>query len=285
MKKLLLIALLAFGMNARAQITLEHTYNSAATYNFCSGNQSELMIINFEVSGEKYVNVNRCGKAIEIYDMNHAMVKTISLSNMPAQAPPYNNIIEDILYLSENLFNTDSKMEFMYIHSFTGANGYGNFITYIYNEDGDMLFSDTSAAFVHPHWEMQQYPIYNTSIGTKMLLSCVNGQAKVFSLPGKLTTAINQGNQSLLNSSNLVSNPYPNPATNSTRIDYTFPAAVNQGEIVFYDLQGKELRRYKVDRAFDHLLISTADIAAGTYFYQLQTSGLASAGKKMVVIK
>ena len=89
----------------------------------------------------------------------------------------------------------------------------------------------------------------------------------------------------MLNSSNLVSNAYPNTTNNSTRIDYTFPSGVNEGQIVFYDLQGKEIKRFKVDKTFDHLLISTSDIPAGTYFYQLQTANQSSAGKKMVVIK
>jgi hypothetical protein len=40
-----------------------------------------------------------------------------------------------------------------------------------------------------------------------------------------------------------------------------------------------------VDRTFNTLLISTKDIAAGTYYYQLQTAGDSSGGKKMVVIK
>jgi hypothetical protein len=82
-----------------------------------------------------------------------------------------------------------------------------------------------------------------------------------------------------------IANPYPNPSTTTTRIDYFFPNGTNDGEIVLYDLQGREIKRFKVDKTFDHLLISTVDIPAGTYFYQLQTSNQASEGKKMVVVK
>jgi uncharacterized repeat protein (TIGR03803 family) len=80
-------------------------------------------------------------------------------------------------------------------------------------------------------------------------------------------------------------NIYPNPNNGSAKIDYTLPPGVNEGEIVFYNLQGMEVKRFKVDRTFNTLLISTKDIAAGTYYYQLQTSGESSGGKKMVVIK
>ena len=82
-----------------------------------------------------------------------------------------------------------------------------------------------------------------------------------------------------------ISNPYPNPSISTTQIDYDLPKGINQGEIVFYNLQGKEVKRFKVDKTFNTLLISTSDLAAGTYYYQLQTTTQNSEGKKMVVIK
>ena len=274
MKKLFLITLIAFGINAKAQITLEHTYDSAST----NTAGSQLMIIKFEVSGERYVNINKPGKYISIYDMNHSLVKTISYANYPQTC----NNLPAILYLSEELFDTDPQIEFMYIYNDCA----GHVATKIYKEDGTCIFTaDSMAAWITVNVPLQQYPIYNTSKGTKMILSNQNTLiAKVFSLPGTLTVGIHEANQSLLAQS-VISNPYPNPTNNTTRIDYTFPNGVNEGEIVFYNLQGKQIKSFKVDRTFDHLLISTADIPAGTYFFQLQTSDQTSQGKKMVVIK
>jgi len=82
-----------------------------------------------------------------------------------------------------------------------------------------------------------------------------------------------------------ISNSYPNPSNNYTRIDYQLPKDVKNGEIVFYNIQGKEVKRYKVDRTFNHLRISTTDLSPGTYYYNLQTLQGVSGGKKMVVIK
>ncbi len=284
MKKLLLLSALFVSCLAKGQITLEHTYDSASTYTFGSPlTFSELMIIKFEVSGEHYVKINKWGKVIDIYDMNHSLTKTISLSSLP---PSYNGgPLADILYLSENLFNTDSKIEFMY----TVGGPPPNTFTGIYNENGTLLFSDTGAAIVHPNWEMQQFPIYNTSFGTKMILSYAgssmnNFKAKVFSLPGTLSTGIENGNKQLMQN-NLISNPYPNPNRNYTNIDYQLPDGETTGEIIFYDLAGNEVKRFRVDRTFTSLHLSTADLAPGTYYYQLQTSKQSSQGKKMVVIK
>ena len=272
MKKLFLIVLVAFGMNAKAQITLEHTYDSTSThYN------GQLTLVKFEFSGERYVLINRAGNSISLYSINHSFVKSILYSNFPQSC----NHTPWILYVSEKLFDTDSLMEFMYVYSDCP----GAITTKIYKEDGTCIFTaDSMAPWISAYIPLQQLPVYNTSQGAKMILSHQgNGTAEVFSLPGTLSASIHETNQNLVGA--LVSNPYPNPAINSTRIDYTFPNGADQGEIVFYDLQGKEIKRYKVDRTFDHLLISTADIPAGTYFYQLQTSSQVSAGKKMVVIK
>ena len=117
-----------------------------------------------------------------------------------------------------------------------------------------------------------------------MLLSYKNGDAKVFGLSGTLTTAIGEANNTLINN-NMVSYPHPNPSIDVTTIDYKIPNEISQGEIVFYDLQGVEIKRFRVDKTFNSLLISTADIPAGTYFYHLQTSGNISGSKKMVIVK
>ena len=105
MKNILLLILIAFGMNVKGQITFEQTYDSAATYNFCSGNLSQLMMVKFEVSGERYVKINRCGKYIKLYDLSHSLVKTISIASLPTDG----GTIGPILYLSEKLFNGSKR--------------------------------------------------------------------------------------------------------------------------------------------------------------------------------
>ena len=278
MKKILFIVLLAFSMTAKAQIILEHAYDTASTLTTQVCNQ--LMIVNFSVSGERYVRVNRTSKTICIYDLNHTLLKTISFASLPSDS---SGKVGDVLYISENLFSNDSKIAFMYIYwTITYLQ---LFHTMIVNEDGTILFSDTCSPAIRVNYEQQQLPIYNTSAGTKMILSYNNGQAKVFSLPGTLSQSVQEENNVLIAAQSSVSNPYPNPNKGSTQIDYTFPPGVNEGEIVFYDLQGMEIKRFKVDKTFNTLLISTKDLAAGTYYYQLQAKGQSSSGKKMVVIK
>src|SRR3989339_1669317 len=272
MKNLILLNFfLIFGMNTEAQITLEQDYDSSSVFNSPS---DQLMIVHFEEYGDCYVKINRLGKCICIYNMNHILLKNIDCSSFPLL---YGDRIGEVLYISQHLFNLDSKIEFLYCY--IDINTHIDY-TGIYNEEGNLLFSDTGVPLIHVNTPQQQLPIYNTSQGTKMILSYRDGHAKVFSLPGTLSQSIAETNNYLISQSSL-SNPYPNPVSNTTKVDYKLPEGVDVGELVFYDLQGKEIKRYRVDRTFDTLLISTSDIAAGTYFYQLQTAKDKSQGKKM----
>jgi len=115
-----------------------------------------------------------------------------------------------------------------------------------------------------------------------MILSYSYGYAKVFDLGGTLSTAVDRVNHP---ANTGLGNAYPNPTANTTTIPYTLPQGTNQGELVFYNVQGIEVKRFKVDNTFSTLLISTTDIPSGTYYYQLLINGNASAAKKMVVVK
>jgi type IX secretion system substrate protein len=75
------------------------------------------------------------------------------------------------------------------------------------------------------------------------------------------------------------------PSNGNTTIEFNLPQGVNQGEIVIYNMKGVELKSYKVDNTFHTLLLNNSEFRAGTYFYQLMTSGGVSGAKKMIVIK
>lgn len=275
--KLLPIALLtALSFNASAQLTLEHTYSSAATWNFCAGNVSQLMILDLEQSGERIININRCDMAMEIYDINHNPVSTIDLSGLPMNT---GNFLGDILYISENLFDTDPDLEFMYIVQDTNY-----YLTKIYNHDGTELFSENGVAWIKPNFHQQQYPIYNTSEGTKLILSYQNGDAKVFGLTGTLSSGVYKQNQEQLDELNALSGAYPNPTNNSFRINYNLPPGTIHADIILYDIQGKEINRYPAKGTSGTIEIPTSGLAQGSYYYQLQSPNLKTGGRNITVV-
>ena len=277
MKNFLLIALLALWMNAGAQITLEHFYNN---------NKSTFTVVRLSATNYKWAEID--SSTIKLYNANHSLYQTISIVNAPVS--PW-----DVLFISATLFDTDSTtIEYMVDYSDGSMKGSG---VNIYRDNGAILFSEqSSSAFfgcfamtdpVRPLW----YPILATNTGTKMVLvagydslTYIPNAFKVYSLPGVYYPNTTPNISQIDNQMGL-SNPYPNPSIISAQIDYTLPDGVDRGEIVFYDLTGNEVKRFTVDKTFNTLFVSTSDITAGTYYYQLQTTRQSSEGKKMLVIK
>jgi hypothetical protein len=78
---------------------------------------------------------------------------------------------------------------------------------------------------------------------------------------------------------------FPNPASYEFTIQYSLPAETDKGEVTLFNLQGKIIKHFKVDKDLNTLIISTSDIASGLYYYQLTTVVQNSDRKKIVVIK
>ena len=284
MKKLILICLLAIitlssRQTLKAQITLEHTYDTASLLDGgLGGGLNQLYMVTLEVEGMKYIKINYSGYKIEMYNLDHSIFKIMDLSPFIA---PY-NIDINLLFVSEHLFNTDDQIEYMICYE----DSVGNFTwhTKIINESGNIIFSEDHQAPVDViDIPQKQFPIYNTPNGTKMILTSDSSyKAFVYSLPGTLTTSIQPINNTLGNQ--MLENIYPNPSNGNTTIEFNLPQGVTTGELLIYSMQGVELKRYRVDNTFHTLLLNNSEFHAGTYFYQLITSTGASGAKKMVVI-
>lgn len=280
MKNIILI-MIVFAIKVNAQITLEHTYDSAGYNN--GNNWQQLYVVKLEVDGDKIVFADKANKLIKLYNLNHTLWKTVSFANATDLNSTYNK--QNIMYISQHLFDTDDEIEFLYIDNDAAAQTL--FITQVINEDGNLIFTaNGQAPRLIASAPQEQLPIYNTSSGTKMILSggFNDSKAYVYSLIGTLSTGIVAAPNSELNQLR-TSFPYPNPTNSTTKIDYTLPNGVNTGEIIFYDTQGKEVKRFDVDNTFNSLEISTEDLQSGIYYYNLQTAQGNSEAKKLITIK
>lgn len=269
MKKIFIAVafLLTAFTGVKGQITYEATYPSGLLGSFG--------LKYFHHTSPKWMRTDY--QNIYLYNLNHSLFRQIPLYDDSA----------GVQYFSDDLFDTDSS-NFEYI--FHKGNSFK-----IVREDNTVLFSRDSATIggFAILSDVDFFPsITATDSGTKMRLYFpYQHQYEIYSLPGTLPcfnpcdgnfTAGMQ--ESFSNNSNL-NNPYPNPSSSQTNIPIELPRGINQGEIVLYDLTGNEIKRYKVDRTFRNLVLSTADLPAGSYFYQMQTTKGNSPGKKLVVIK
>jgi hypothetical protein len=269
MKKLFLISMLFIAIITNGQI-LEQDYNNVPLVSF----------VRLSFADNKWAVID--SNYITLYNMNHSLYKTIPIVGAPVSP-------RDVLFISKNLFDTDSStIEYMVDPvTYSGAK--------IYMEDGTLIFSEpgysanNGGSFnSNPMRPLNWSPIVITSEGTKMILMSFvymsPNKFKIYSLPGiYLPTGISE----LGSWENRVSlsNSYPNPTRSFTKVDYILPNGVSTGEIVFYDTQGKEVKRFNVDNTFNSLQISTEDLQSGIYYYNLQTTQGNSGAKKLITVK
>lgn len=280
MKKILLtLVIVAISFYAKSQIALERTLS----YYTNGESDPATVLIDHEMMyaiahyKSDLMNID----SIKIYNWNHSLYKAIPFivcnncgtsGNCSFGTGPFSS------YVSTALFDSDSTtIDYMYLANDT-TTCQGDILE-IRNEIGTLLLHEDSiyAAGVVP-----------TPLGFKLELSGFGGNVKIYSLPGSIPCVTCNGgtlevrgveSPSLGNLFN-----YPNPTFDKTTIQYSLPQGINNGELVFYSLTGVEMKRFKVDRNFHDLQLSTRDLPAGTYFYQLQTAS-GSLAKKMIVIK
>lgn len=282
MKHLLFIVVLLFVKNTIAQITLEYTYPTAA---------ANLYMVDLELSGMKYIQVSRFenDRKIQLYNLDHSIWKTIDCNNFPIESTfdydPWTGEMDtaysyeyDVLYVSENLFDLDGQLEFMFC---VGASPLSPSYTGIHNEDGTAIFAESG---VFPGCRLnipQQFrPIYNTTSGTKMILSTDQGDAKVYSLAG--TLQLNVGNNNVLSASKMA--VYPNPSLfGTTTINYKLPDGVNEASIVVTDLNGNQVKSMKIDKTFENVILDNREFVSGVYLYHLVVNGQTIESKKIII--
>ena len=277
MKNLLVTCFLflAITSEANAQITLQHTYNTRTIFR-----------VSLTLAGYKFASYQADSNRINLYNLNHSVYKTISI-------PQYAGVYSNVVYITDQLFDLDSKIEYALIYSDSSNTSLGHIR--IYNEDGVLLFDRDSLGYVYggAASNPEFYGlIASTDSGSFMVIHPVNNTSEVYSVPGKVPC--DECNNGVFNvvsdpgynvSGGKIGSAYPDPANSNTKIDYQLPPGVNEGEMIFYNLNGAEVKRIKVTNAFSTLLLSTQDLSPGSYYYILHASGFNSEGKKMIVIR
>ncbi|MFI5204816.1 MAG: T9SS type A sorting domain-containing protein [Flavobacteriales bacterium] len=282
MRTLAALFLLAMGLPSTAQIiTFEHAYDTASVPG-AIGLGSQLFMVDFEYSGQKYVRVNKRDKTINIYNLNHTLYKSMVI---PGTMPPPTLYNYTIMYLSEHLFDNDNEIEFLIAASFnTPPSSMIDFETAVYNEDSTQLFyAEDEFPAVVSQWHAQQYPIYNTAVGTKLILSRpVSGEAKVYSLLGTLTVNIQLNTESMIENNNVFA--YPNPTTNQVTINYNLKDNFTTAQMHVYDVNGALVKTVELTQQTAEIMLDIKGLSSGTYYYSITADGQTFTGDKLIII-
>lgn len=259
MKKIFIAALMLLSTLSYAQITFEADYGHSGIYT------------NLSNSGYKFYLMDVLAQQCRVYNTDHSLWKTIDLDI------PTDQYLYDIKYVSENLFTDDNTLSLCYIYySYDITNQYYTYTAKVIKEDGTTLLTVEGCQYVY---------IFDVDNETKMLMYVYDYSTSpysittvVFDLPGQL---VSSGQDEKLMS---FENPaFPNPAHDYTIVPFELPEGVNSGEIILQDANGNVIENYQVDRQYNDLMINTAQLPAGVYFYTLQAGNHSSEAGKIVI--
>lgn len=285
-----------------AQITIEHVYNIISTnYNYNDPDTFEYWpsfspglvnpLINLSNGGYKYVrtysvrdnNTNLYNNyQLKFYDLNHSLWKTIDIAPVinNLSTTTYTNMIgvppSNLLYISDKLFDNDNDIEFIihlvgfYLFDETTMN-----ISNIAGLNPDSIIP-ASTLFYYSY----NPTVYNTPNGAKLILNYNGTKDYVLSLPGTYPpqpVIVKENNIGIEQA-----NPFPNPANKQITLPYSLPAH-KTGELIIYDMQGKEIKKFKIDNAFNNILLNTSELNNGMYIYKVQCDGEVILTKKFVI--
>lgn len=265
MKKIIILFLGFFATySLQGQITLSQSYNYSAT------------ITKINETDYKYFLMDVPASQCRIYNTDFSLYKTITLT-VPAGWWLY-----DIRFVSENLFNSDSKLEMVYTYytwtttNQTTGDGYYTYHSKIVTEDGVVLLDVPGALYSYvKETAVDEYSlflyVYDLSLNPYTI------KTNIYKLPGKLNYIddLKKSGYSLYS--------YPNPAESTINIEYALPMGTQAANLHILDVNGHEIVLQKVIGESGRFELSTQEYSPGIYLYYLENEGTSSEIKKMIV--
>jgi len=263
MKQILSTLILMFSIAlVYGQITLQKTYNYSTT------------VVKLETLGYKYYLMDVPANQVRIYNMDHSVYKTISCTI------PNGYYLGDVKYVSQNLFNTDSQIELVYIYYkyVTASTPYYIYGAKVVNESGSNLISIDGAQYIYVNKTGDtEYKLFAYCFDYSVFPEKV--WTNIYSIAGVpvFSASISDKQQDVL------LNAWPNPATEVIRLEYELPANVKSASLNVYDTSGRKIKDFAIDSHSDHIAMNVNDLAAGTYLYNIEYNNQRTSSKKIVV--
>ncbi len=264
MKKTILTSVLVLFISLLyGQITLQKTYNYSAT------------VVKLETLGYKYYLMDVPNSQCRIYNLDHSIFKTINCS------VPNGYYLADIKYVSENLFDTDSKIELAYTYYryiATSSSYYYIYGTRIANESGTNILTIDDAQYVYvKQIDTDEYKLFAYCLDYSVFPETV--WTNIYSLPGAPLTGISSD----ILEPNFSLNAYPNPSRDQVRIEYQLPANINNASLFLIDSNGRSVKDFQIDGHTDYLALNVDDLSKGIYFYFIKYDNIRTETKKIIV--
>lgn len=273
MKKFLIASLLLLSINGKAQITLEHVFDSTN------------MGLNFYITdignnNSKYVFIDTVANTFSLYNLD-ATPFLLNIATPDAIMPDYS-----IAYVSNSLFDCDSNnIEYAFM-SYLNQNRPFR----ILRSDGTVLLQVDSArgpvCYGCIAGTKEIVPIVNTEEGAKLFLFKfdINSVRRtlVYGLCGTLPGPTSIFDFSLANSSVKL---YPNPTAMRINFEITPPNNVDEFDFIIFDSQSNMLRKETIASTNTKFTVDVSHLSGGIYYYSLTSKNKSHLTGKFILSK
>lgn len=264
MKKILSTLILLFSIATLfGQITLQKTYNYSTS------------VTKLETLGYKYYLMDVPASQCRIYNMDHSLFKTINCT------VPNGYFLADIKFVSENLFNSDSKIELAYTYYkyvSTSTSYYYIYGAKVITETGTVLQPIDGAQYLYVNKTGDtEYKLFAYCFDFSVTPEKV--WTNIYNLPGVPVFSANISDKP----QDVLMNAWPNPANEVIRLDYELPVNVKSASLNVYDTNGRKIKNFVIDGHSNHIAMDVIDLSAGTYLYNIEYDNQRTISKKIVV--
>lgn len=221
--------------------TLENTYST----DYYGKGINYSFIINDELN---FYTLDRATNKIRFYDSSHNLTKTITINIQSGWDIRY------IYLITDKLFNTDSKLEFL-VESRQPNDAYTDLT--VFNEDGveGITFE------IVDDFKLIKTPDNTYKLITFSQIPVNNGkyEYKVYALDGTL-----DANQEDLLSKSIIQ--YPNPTSNKLHLK-NIKITESQNLLKVFTINGKEVIEKKLNQ--NETYIDVSNLSNGVYYYKI----------------
>lgn len=259
MKKLILsfLFLLTVLSSANAQINLVHTFNTATINAVPYGLMDGFGSFQSKTNGLMfYVYNDYNGKSISIYKSDYTLYKTVTIT-LPNG---YESVSMSGLF-SEDIFNSDFKIEFTCVFFHSTGMYQGDAMLGIVNEDGTVL-KTVSAHSVSCNGNCLIPSIIENTNGNLLIVQVPASQnlVEVYSLPTSKST--------ILKSASLdQKSAYPNPATTVVNLPFILPVGETT-TLSVYNQGGTLMQQMEINGSMSSVSLDISSYATGLYVYK-----------------